>query len=210
MTYLMGGGIGVTPMIAMAHELHAQGAGFSLHYSAKTRQTAGFVAALAEVPWADRVSLHISNEGTRADLETVLPDYAPGAHVYVCGPDAYMQSVLETAERKQYPDETRHWEYFSVPETPDYENTAFTVKLAKSGLELLVPADKTAADVLNENGVHVDIKCSDGLCGVCKCGVLGGAVEHRDFVLSKSQQQNSIILCQSRALDEDGLIELDL
>ncbi len=44
----------------------------------------------------------------------------------------------------------------------------------------------------------------------CKSGVLGGALEHRDFVLSKSQKQNSIILCQSRALDENGVIELDL
>ncbi|NNF78818.1 MAG: 4Fe-4S dicluster domain-containing protein, partial [Rhizobiales bacterium] len=92
-TILMGGGIGVTPMLAMAHELHAAGAAFSLHYSAKSRRTAGFLQEIARARWADRVSLHISDEATRADLDQVLAGYSEGAHVYICGPDTYMQAV---------------------------------------------------------------------------------------------------------------------
>jgi hypothetical protein len=45
---------------------------------------------------------------------------------------------------------------------------------------------------------------------VCKCGLLAGEVEHRDFVLSDRQRANSIILCQSRAAREDGVLEIDL
>ena len=71
-------------------------------------------------------------------------------------------------------------------------------------------AEQTASDALIENGYAVDVKCSDGLCGVCKCGVVGGAVEHRDFVLSERQRQDTIILCQSRAAEKDGVVELDL
>jgi len=56
----------------------------------------------------------------------------------------------------------------------------------------------------------VNLKCSDGLCGVCQCGLISGEVEHRDFVLSKAQQKNTIILCQSRAAKSEGLLELDL
>ena len=209
-TLLMGGGIGVTPMIAMAHELHRAGAAFALHYSARSRATAGFLEDIAEFAWANRVSVYISDEGTRADLDKVLAGYEAGSHVYVCGPDSYMQAVLGAAERQGYPEEARHLEYFTVPETPDHVNHPFTVRLAKSGVELAVPEDKTAADVLNEHGIHVDVKCSDGLCGVCRCDVVSGAVEHRDFVLSKAQRENAIILCQSRAMEKDGLIELDL
>jgi ferredoxin len=73
-----------------------------------------------------------------------------------------------------------------------------------------VPADKTATDVLAENGIHIDVKCSDGICGVCKCGLVSGKVEHRDFVLSRAQRETSIILCQSRAADPDGEIVVDL
>ena len=42
-TYLMGGGIGITPMVAMAHRLHLIGAAFELHYSCSKRSNAGFL-----------------------------------------------------------------------------------------------------------------------------------------------------------------------
>jgi reductive dehalogenase len=207
---LMGGGIGITPMIAMAHELHAHGRSFELHYSGRSRSEMGFLEDLSAFAWADRVALHISDEGTRADLKLVLGKYRSGTHVYTCGAERYMSAVLEASTQAGFPEEAQHLEYFSVPEQPDYENHAFTLKLAKSGRELIVPADKSATDVLTEHGVHVDVKCSDGICGVCKCAVLSGDVEHRDFVLSKAQPKEAIILCQSRAADKEGVIEIDL
>ncbi|WP_136441874.1 reductive dehalogenase [Pacificoceanicola onchidii] len=209
-TFLMGGGIGITPMIAFAHRLHALGADFELHYSASKMEDAGFLEDLPQMPWADRVSYHFSDQGTRADLDAVLGSYEPGRHVYTCGPDRFMNGVMEAAERQGFPEEARHLEYFSVPEQPDYVNHAFKVKLAKSGKELTIPEDKTISDVLQENGVHVDVKCSDGICGVCKCGYFGGEVEHRDFVLSKKQKENEIVTCQSRAAEGVEEITLDL
>ncbi len=209
-TFLMGGGIGITPMIAFAHRLHAMGKPFELHYSASTRAGAGYLDDLAAMPWADHVHYHFSDEGTRADLEAVLGGYQDGWHVYTCGPDRYMDGVIHAAERQGFPEGARHLEYFSVPEQPEYENHPFTLKLAKSGRELTVPADKDAAQVLNEAGFHVDVKCADGICGVCKCDVISGDIEHRDFVLSKKQREGAIILCQSRAARADGVIEIDL
>ncbi|WP_146345711.1 reductive dehalogenase [Falsiphaeobacter marinintestinus] len=209
-TFLMGGGIGVTPMIAFAHRLHALGHDFELHYSASRRADAGYVADLQAMPWADKVQYHFSDEGNRADLDKVLSGYKAGWHVYTCGPDRYMDGVIEAADRQGFPDEARHLEYFSVPEQPDYVNHAFTIKLARTGKELAVPEDKTIADVLNENGLHVDVKCSDGICGVCKCGLLEGEVEHRDFVLSNAQREHEIITCQSRAAEGVETITLDL
>jgi len=209
-TYLMGGGIGITPMIAMAHRLHAIGADFVVHYSCSSRVSAGFLQDLASVDWADRVQLHFSDESSRADLDEVLGNYTAGEHVYTCGPERYMQSVMEAAERQGFGEEERHIEYFNVPELPEYENHPFTLKLVQSGKVLQVPADKSATDVLAENGIHVDVKCSDGICGVCKCGLLSGEVEHRDFVLSKKQRKQSVILCQSRAAAPNGEIEVDL
>ena len=209
-TFLMGGGIGITPMIAFAHRLHALGADFELHYSASRKDGAGFLCDLPEMPWADKVHYHFSDQGSRADLDQVLAGYQDGWHVYTCGPDRYMAGVMEAAERQGFPEEARHLEYFSVPEQPEYENHPFTVKLARSGMELQVPEDKDLSEVLAENGIHVDVKCSDGICGVCKCGLVSGDVEHRDFVLSNKQRKSAIITCQSRAAEPDGMIELDL
>ena len=208
-TFLMGGGIGITPMIAFAHRLHALGADFTLHYSASSRKDAGYLDDLAAMPWADKVHLHFSDEGSRADFDTVFTDAPEGAHVYACGADRYMDAVMQAAERQGIPEDARHLEYFSVPEQPDYENHPFTLRL-KDGRTIAVSEDQTAADALNDAGFHVDVKCSDGICGVCKCGVLAGDVEHRDFFLSNAQREGAMILCQSRAKDPDGEIALDL
>ncbi len=209
-TLLMGGGIGVTPMIAFAHRLHALGKSFDLHYSAKSRASAGYLEDLERFEWKDRVYLHCSDDGTRADLDHVLGNYRDGVHVYVCGPDRYMSAVAEAAQRNGYPEEAVNLEYFSVPEEPEYVNHDFTLRLARSGRDIAVPANRTAADMLNEHGFHVDVKCSDGLCGVCQCGLVSGELEHRDYVLSKRQREHRIILCRSRAAEPDGVVEIDL
>ena len=78
------------------------------------------------------------------------------------------------------------------------------------GRELHVPSDKTAADVLNENGVRMDVKCGDGLCGACKCGLRSGHVEHRDHVPLQVQQSDTIVLCQSRAVTPDDVLKLGI
>ncbi|WP_206019507.1 2Fe-2S iron-sulfur cluster-binding protein [Pseudomaricurvus alkylphenolicus] len=209
-TYLMGGGIGITPMIAMAHRLHAINAEFELHYSCSRRENAGFLEDLATMPWADKVQYHFSDEGNRVNLDALLSDYHEGYHLYTCGPERYMTSVLEAGERNGWPEPALHKEYFTIPETPDYENHDFTLRLADSGREIKVDAEQTAADALIAAGIHVDVKCGDGICGVCKCGLKSGEVEHRDFVLSNAQREQSLILCQSRAAEENGVIEIDL
>lgn len=207
-TYLMGGGIGITPMIAFAHRLHVLGRPFALHYSVRTAADAAFAAELAQVPWRDRVEVHISDQGSRADLEQILR-YSQGAHVYVCGPDRYIASVIDTATANGFPEPARHLEYFSAPEVEARPSLPFTLRL-RDGREVSVPADQNGAEALLDAGVHVDLKCSDGICGVCKCGVRSGAVDHRDHVLSNAQRETSMILCQSRAAEDGGVIEIDL
>jgi len=121
-----------------------------------------------------------------------------------------MDAVIAAAAAAGIPEENLHREYFSVPDQPDFENFPFELLLRRSGKRIAVTAEETASDALIANGYAVDVKCSDGLCGVCKCGVVGGAVEHRDFVLSERQREDTIILCQSRAAEKDGVVELDL
>ncbi len=207
---LLAGGIGITPLIAMAHRLNALGADFQLHYSCRSRADAAYLADLATVPWADRATVHLSDEGSRADLDQLLAGFRAGDHLYTCGPDRYMLAVLEAGARQGWPEESLHREYFSVPETPAYENHPFTLALANSGHRIEVPAEQSAAEALIGAGLPVILKCSDGLCGVCKCRVLAGEVEHRDFVLSASQREDHMILCQSRAAASGGEIVIEL
>ncbi|MTI16066.1 reductive dehalogenase [Rhodobacteraceae bacterium RKSG542] len=208
--YLMGGGIGITPMIAMAHRLHVLGKSFALHYSMRSRSTAGFLDELAVAPWADKVHIHVSEEGSRADLTAILANPQKDAHLYTCGPENFMQAVLDEAEHAGWPEEQVHREYFKVPEQGAYENHSFTVKLAKSGNAIQVAEDQSLSDALQSAGIHIPTKCSDGICGVCSASYLEGSVEHRDLVLSNKEREHRLITCCSRAKEADGEIVLDL
>ncbi len=210
---LFAGGIGVTPLIAMAHRLHAIGAAFELHYSIASRAGAGFLAELAEAPWRERTRLHVKDEGSRADLAREVPAYAAGRHLYACGSPRFMDAVFAAAAAAGWPDEALHREYFSVPEDAGRVDRAFALRLARSGRRVEVAADQSATDALAEAGHAIDTKCSDGLCGVCATpydAARSAAIEHRDFVLSASERGRRVILCCSRAKDEGGEIVVEL
>jgi ferredoxin len=118
--------------------------------------------------------------------------------------------VFDAARARGWPDEALHREYFSVPEAPPRENHPFVVKLA-SGVRIEVRADESAADAMNRAGVKVDVKCTDGLCGVCAAPIdvdACDAVDHRDVVLSASERGRKVILCCSRAVAPGGVIAL--
>jgi ferredoxin-NADP reductase len=161
---LLAGGIGVTPLIAMAHRLHALGRPFALHYSAASRGSAGFLADLARVPWAAQVQCHFKGEGSRADLPALVPNHhAAGLQLYTCGAARDRDTVFEAAQARGWPEDARHREYFSLPEGDAVENQPFVLRLARSGRRLDVPADRSATDVLADAGIAIDVKCSDGL-----------------------------------------------
>jgi reductive dehalogenase len=206
---LMAGGIGVTPLIAMAHELSRTGVDFVLYYKARTRAQAAFIPELQRVSWASRVHFRFSDEN-RLNVADVLGGYGAGDHLYTCGPAEFMGAVYAAAVAKGWQEDALHREYFSVPEGAQYVNHSFTLKLHRSGIEVLVPAHKSATAALKDAGINVDVKCSDGLCGVCKTHYLDGEIEHRDYVLSKSQRASFVILCCSRAKEPDGTIVLDI
>jgi ferredoxin-NADP reductase len=212
-TLFFAGGIGVTPLIAMAHRLHALGRDFLLHYSAASRAAAGFLDELARAAWAHRVQLHLKDERGRADLAALLPRHQPDWQLYTCGSPRYMDAVFSAAAALDWPDASLHREYFQLPEAPERVNHPFQLKLARSGRVLQVPADASATEVLAQAGVAVPTKCSDGLCGVCAVAydaATSGPVEHRDVVLGAAERQRRIILCCSRAADAGGLLVLDL
>ena len=74
----MAGGIGVTPLLTIAHRLHTLGRSLALHYSAASRPACGFADEIATAPWAGRAHLHFSQEGGRVDLGAVIPEFWAG------------------------------------------------------------------------------------------------------------------------------------
>ena len=207
---LMAGGIGVTPLISMAHELNRSGKSFELHYSARNHEQYAFSDELRKVEWASAVKFYFSDLNSRARLEEVIPGYHEGYLLYVCGSDRYMSSVLEMATQKGWPEESLAQEFFSVPEPPERENHPFNLNLTKSSLIVPVSKDESALEALAKKGIIVDTKCSDGICGVCHVNYSEGNVDHRDYVLSKREREGKMLLCCSRAVSKDETLSIDL
>lgn len=75
---LIGGGIGITPMLAMADTLFRAGKSFAIHYCGRRRDGMAFLHELADCPFSDRVHLHISEEGEKKSaLTKCWPRTAP-------------------------------------------------------------------------------------------------------------------------------------
>jgi len=205
---LMGGGIGITPMLTMAHRLHTLGRDFRLHYSA--RDAAPFWPEIERAPWAAQAALHLSRAGRRADLPALIPAWRDGFRLYTCGGAAYMDAVCEVAHARGWPEEALSREYFSVPQPPPWENHPFTLRLARSSRDIPVRADQTAVEALADAGIVVPTKCSDGICGVCAMGHADDTpIEHRDYVLSTKERQTRVVLCCSRPSEPGATLTIE-
>jgi len=89
-------------------------------------------------------------------------------------------------------------------------NTAFRIKLARSGRTLEVPADETVVQTLRRHGVEVTVMCEEGVCGTCETKVLSGAPDHRDQCLTTKERaaNDRFMPCCSRSLTPE--LEVDL
>ena len=209
---LIAGGIGITPLKAMAHALEAQGKSFELHYCARTAASLAFRDELESWEQAGRAQIHLDNGNpdNGLDLKALLKEVRDGAHVYYCGPQGFMQACADAAQH--WPDGTVHFEHFQAPvaaASSNIEAGAFVAKIASTGQEITVGASETLSDALANAGVTIPTSCVSGLCGTCKVNYLSGEVEHQDYILNPSEQSQSLTACVSRGKSGTVLV-LDL
>lgn len=211
---LMAAGIGVTPLMAMAQMLYKSGTDFSFHYSAKSAAKAPYYESLSESPYAGKVMFHFSEEDHgRADIESILSQETDKRDIYVCGPLAYIDEVMDTALKLGWAKERLHREYFTGPmsQTPsDAPRESFQVKVGSTGQIVDVEAEQTITQALKENGVDIPISCEEGWCGTCLVTVLEGEPEHLDLFLSEAEQRNGnqIIPCRSRSRSDCLVLDI--
>jgi ferredoxin-NADP reductase/uncharacterized iron-regulated membrane protein len=200
---LFAGGIGITPILSMAEQLSGSGADFVLHYCTRSRARTAFLDRIARSRFKDRVHFHFGDgeAGQQFDAAAAIGQPAPGAHLYVCGPKGYMDDVLATAAQLGWPQENLHREYFSGAASHTGGDTAFDLKLARSGRIIHVAKGQTALAALAACGVDVQVSCGEGTCGTCLTRVIAGQPDHRDvFLTAADRARNDRFLpCCSRA-----------
>ena len=211
---LMAGGIGVTPLMCMADALHGKKRSFALHYCARTSDRMAFVQQLSEADWSTQVHTHFDDglPEQRLDISATLRAASDDTHLYVCGPQGFMQAVLSCARELGWPQTRLHSEYFQAAERPDEDaaDRPFEVEIASSGAVFTIDVGQSIAEVLNAHGHAVSMSCEQGVCGTCVTRVLAGEPDHRDsFLLPEERSANDQMTpCCSRARSARLVLDL--
>jgi tetrachlorobenzoquinone reductase len=203
---LIGGGIGITPLICMAARLTELGRHWTLHYAVRTRSAAAFLPNLQR--YGERLILHCDDEqGGVLDLKRVVASAMPQTHFYCCGPKPMMVAFGELTPAVER--ERVHVEHFSPLDVAAVEG-GFLVELAKSGRTIAVPQGSTILETLRNAGFDLPSSCQQGVCGTCETRVLSGIPDHRDSVLSAVERgaNKTMMICCSGARSERLVLDI--
>lgn len=110
---LIAGGIGITPIRAMAQELKARDIPFELHYSGRTAADMAYREQLTiEYPGQLHLYFTRSPGGTRIDLHSIMRSAPADALFYVCGPGGLLEAAIAAARELAIPDGRMQYESF--------------------------------------------------------------------------------------------------
>lgn len=203
---LIAGGIGVTPIYSMAQALVRNSAEVQMIYCTSSSENTAYKPELQAL-LGDRLTLH--HDGGNLDQVYDFWDHFAEPqmmHVYCCGPSPLMEEIKDISGH--WPEGRVNFEDFAGVEAVRKDDTAFEIRLNRSGTTLEVPADKSILEALRDAGKIVPSSCESGTCGTCKCGLVSGDADHRDMVLMEEEKASRIMICVSRA--RSGVLVLDL
>ncbi|UGY02512.1 PDR/VanB family oxidoreductase [Bradyrhizobium quebecense] len=209
-TLLIGGGIGVTPLMAMSYRLHSIGVPFEFIYCARSRLNAAFHKRLSTAQFAGSVHWCFDKPdgSTGFDLQRLsVPD--ADTHLYVCGPRGFIDYVVGFANAAGWPQSNIHTEAFE-PSVASKDDKEFTVVAQRSGKTLKVRSDQTIAQALLEAGIAVTVSCEQGICGTCLVPILDGEPDHRDRYQSELEHATNsfVALCCSRSKSDALVLDI--
>lgn len=199
---LIAGGIGITPLHAMAHALSAQGREVELHYLARSRDRLVLLDELRALPQA-RLHLHV---GSRPDLDALLGSHRDGDSLHACGPVPLLNALRERGAALGWPAEALHFESFGA--RAQGTDRPIVVHLAQSGISVNVSPGTSILDALIAADAFVAYDCKRGECGQCHSAVLDGTPLHRDVCLSPEQRAQGLCTCVGWASSESLTLDL--
>lgn len=227
--FLMAGGSGITPIIALLKSaLHTTRRPVTLLYANRDRSSVIYGAELQRLAaeHAERFDLHLhydSDDGfVDADrIRAILHD-TDVSEFYICGPEAFMELVEKTLASADVHQELIYVERFVSPVDPDREDMSAvdpgaldapdSFSLWLNGRSRTVPytRGKTLLECAHEAGLDPPHSCESGFCGSCMCAVKTGRVHMRthEALSERDVARGVALMCQSVPASAEPL-ELD-
>ncbi len=224
-------GSGITPVMSMARWITDTGAvvDVKMLISSKTPRDVIFRKELELMSARHRnfqaaVTLTADWQGTESWLgltgrinagmiELLAPDF-PQRHVFICGPDDFMQAVEQTLRDMRFPMSQLHSESFGVGRVvqgaakPDEPGTGkYAVRFGKANIVAHTDGKQTLLELAETHGVEIDYSCRIGSCGVCMVKCQGQvSVNGECEIDAKDRNSGYVFACCSKPLSD---LEID-
>lgn len=210
---LIAGGIGITPLKAMAEHLSSRGLPWRLHYGGRWAASMAYVEEIQQLD-PDRVQVKPQDSHGMLDLAAILADAHSGTVVYCCGPSGLLDAATTEVQKSRARE--LHVERFTASTTPPVDRgteqgeDTFIVELAASGGEVEVSSGQSILEAVRNRLPDVLSSCEDGHCGTCETRVIDGIPLHRDTVLTQSEQDSNetMMICVGRSCSKKLILDL--
>jgi len=205
---LIGGGIGITPVLSMLNALADRDFDREVYffYGVRDRDEHIMPDHLASLAARFPQQLHMHICYSQVPEEELPEDPACRYHAefvsvdlfkrvlpssnfeyYICGPPPMMNAVTTDLREWGVPDSDVHWEGFgpaTVKQSPlakkvGAETANLTVTFARSGTEISWnPESGSLLDFAEEHGIVIDSACRAGSCGTCVTAIKEGETQY--------------------------------
>jgi ferredoxin-NADP reductase/predicted pyridoxine 5'-phosphate oxidase superfamily flavin-nucleotide-binding protein len=220
---LLGGGIGITPLLSLAHELTGADRGpVTLIQSVRAASEAPFSEELHDLGAKGlRLQRHVTGSTAaandwfsgRVSLAPVLADKPLSeVQLYLCGPAAFVQRYHQEALAIGLLPEQIHSEAFG----PSALTPTYTVPVAEQSVEVSFvysnvvaqwQPDESLLETAEKAGLQPAFGCRSGNCGECACLLEQGEVTYPDGI---SAPEGKILLCSARPAKHSERLALHL
>ena len=176
----------------------------------------------------DLLQGRIDGDKVRAVIKALLP-VGSMDEVFICGPEAMIESTEATLLAAGVPQRQVHTERFTSPtlealspserraavaagqQKPQGGNIALTVMLDGKPNELRMGPGDHVLDVALAAGLDLPYSCKSGVCCTCRAKVLEGEVRmDKNFTLESWEMDKGFVLtCQARPLTDKLVVSYD-
>lgn len=213
---LLAGGVGITPLISMAYQLHRDGVPFELHVYAKDESDLPLRDHVQTCAFRTSVITHYSRNGDsfRQQSPEALATPSPSDALYICGPAGFVDTARGRAAHHGWLPGRVVVEQFTPTARPATSarssEQSFTVVAASTGQRMDVPPGESIADVLERHGYDTGRSCGQGYCGSCLTRVVSDRPDHRDDFQNEDEHAagTHLNICCSRSLTPELTLDL--
>ena len=234
---LLAGGIGITPLLAMLHQLTENPAAmpptllvyatravaeraFDAELEALQAKAAGrlrIVTAASQPETGRRLGIDYQHAG-RVDIELLRQSGADLAgDFYLCGPAGFMQALYEQLIAAGVEDGRIHAEAFgpaglqraghAAQALPPPADSAVPVRFSASAVDAEWQPGQSLLELAESCGLNPDFSCRGGICGSCRAALLAGKATYLQPP-DYSTRPGEILLCC--AYPAAGAVKLEI